>query len=52
MGRLRYTDHLEIMREAGFCYRWHAGDTDRDPFDDGICVYLWTSDQRVETNSY
>lgn len=46
LGRIRYTDHLEILREAGFCYRWaYWGD---ELPEDGFTMYRWTYDRRLD----
>lgn len=46
LGRIFYTDHLEIMREAGFCFEWQKW-RDED-LDDGFTMYRWSYDQKAE----
>jgi hypothetical protein len=44
LGLVRYTDHLNILRESGFCFRWHPTDEESE----GFVGYVWSYDDRVK----
>lgn len=44
-GIVIYTNHLNINRHCGFCFRWIPTDED-----DGLISYVWSYDERVGQN--